>query len=94
MLEEDPDDPFCKYALALEYGSDESMKDKALELLKALVLQHPSYLPAYYQLAVHLRAIGETEESGKVVLAGMQWAKAQNNNHTYAELEFLLDDLE
>ncbi|MBL0098032.1 MAG: hypothetical protein IPP46_17205 [Bacteroidetes bacterium] len=94
MMAEDPGDPFCKYALALEYGSDESMKDKALELLKELILQHPAYLPSYYQLALHLRAKGEIAASGKVVQAGMQLANAQNNKHTFAELEFLLEELE
>lgn len=94
MLEEDPDDPFCHYALALEYGSDDAMRHKALELLRGLILNHPSYLPAYYQLGVHLRAFGEVEEAGKIVAAGMQLAKEQNNKHTYAELESLLDELE
>jgi len=70
------------------------MRHKALELLRGLILNHPSYLPAYYQLGVHLRAFGEVEEAGKIVAAGMQLAKEQNNKHTYAELESLLDELE
>ena len=51
-------------------------------------------VPAYYQLALHLRAKGEIAASGKVVQAGMELAKAQNNKHTFAELEFLLEELE
>lgn len=94
MMEEDPNDPFCQYALALEYATDEAMRPKALELLKSLVANHSSYLPSYYQLVNLLKIDGEPAEAKKIAKAGLVLAEQQQNRHAHAEISYLLEDLE
>ncbi len=93
-ISRDPGDPFCHYALALEYASDKDSVNEAIAILKALLQKHPDYLPAYYQLAFLLKETGIIEESKRIAEQGRGIAIQQNNNHTANELSFLLDDID
>lgn len=94
MIKEDPEDPFCHYALALEYGSDIQHLNKAIDQLLFLRRKRPDYLPLYYQLSVFLRKTGKTGAAIDVAKSGAELALDQQNRHTYRELSGLMEELE
>lgn len=94
LIQEDPKDPFCQYALALEYATVADKNDQAIELLRDLLKQFPDYLAAYYQLAVLLGKNDLKEEARVIAALGLACAGSRNDNHAIAELEFLLEDLD
>lgn len=94
LLNDDPLDPFLKYALALEYAADIQYVDKAIELLHQIRVSHPDYLPLYYQLGTLLKNKGESVDALKIVEQGMQLALDQQKPHVFRELDFLKEDLE
>jgi tetratricopeptide (TPR) repeat protein len=94
FLEEDPNDVFSLYALALEYKNEQPAE--ALQLLNQLLVTHPDYLPAYYQTAALMQENGEIKDALKLYEAGIELARKQNNLATLRELqaahELLLED--
>lgn len=90
FLEEDPNDPFNYYALALELRSADPLKSKAL--LSDLMLRFPQYLPTYYPLAHLLIELGEREAAEKTFEEGKGWALSQNDQKTLRELTSAYND--
>ncbi len=93
FLEEDPDDPFLKYALALEMIAMDQ-HEQACNELHALLEKHPDYLPAYYIVAKESLHLNQRETATSLLQQGIVLAKKLNNKHTLAELMGLLDELE
>lgn len=93
MIEENPADSFCHYALALEYASDPSTQKQAIEELEKLRMNDPNYLALYYQLGLLYHQQKEKELAKQVLIEGQALAKKQGNTHTFSELEFLLEDV-
>lgn len=48
-ISDEPENPFNRYALAMEYY--ENIPEKAQEILEKAIQQHPDYLPIYFKLA-------------------------------------------
>lgn len=94
MMAEDPCDPFCKYALALEYSSDNQFHDKAEEVLVQLMESHPDYLPLYYQLSNIWIKAGKHQEAKALIGKGRKLAKDLHNHHAFNELGGLLEAME
>jgi predicted Zn-dependent protease len=94
MLAEDPSDSFCSYALALEYAGDPSTRKLAIAELERLKKNDPDYLALYYQLGLLYHQQEENQMAKQILNEGMLLAKKQGNSHTYAELKFLLEDIE
>ena len=97
FLEEDPGDPFSKYALALEYGKEGNI-NKAITLLLELQQENNSYLPVYYQLGQLLEKKGDKNSALETYQKGVEVAKKAGNNHTASELrgaiELLLETMD
>jgi Tfp pilus assembly protein PilF len=94
FLEEEPQDAFTHYALALEYLKVDVKKAKAE--FENLLSKHPSYLPTYYPAAHLWVELGLPKEADKLFLKGIELAKNQDNNKTRMELQsayemFLMD---
>jgi tetratricopeptide (TPR) repeat protein len=85
FLEEDPDDPFTRYALALEYLKTEP--EKAAELFHSLINRHPDYLPAYYMAAKLLAVLDKREEALILLDKGVALATRLNDHATLRELK-------
>jgi len=84
FIEDEPSNPFNKYALAMEYF--ESAPTDSLDLLHSLLDEHPNYLPSYYK-AAHL--LWETEDWNKaeeIFKKGILLAKKQNDQKALREL--------
>lgn len=90
FMKEDPNDPFNRYALALEYLKVDVAKAQTLfqELLKA----HPEYLPTYYPFAHLLLEKKKYDEAESIFTSGMQQAKLAGNQKTFRELQAAYND--
>jgi len=93
FLQNDPEDAFTRYALALEYKS-EGNPEEAIRLLDRLVKEKPDYLGAYYQLGQLLIQTGKEEAATVILRAGILQAGLAGNQHTKSELQSLLMNLE
>ena len=85
FIKEEPNDPFNRYALAMEYfNSDEQ---KAISLLKELLEKFPAYLPSYYKYAHLLWERQDLETAEKVFEAGIELAQDQQDLKALKELK-------
>jgi len=85
FLEEDPDDPFVRFALASEYLKAGDL-DASLEWFEALARDHPDYVGTYYQLGKLYHRLGREEEALKAFEDGIQAASRVNDFHASSEL--------
>ncbi|UBM58495.1 tetratricopeptide repeat protein [Marinilongibacter aquaticus] len=83
-LQEEPHDPFNRYAVAMEYmKSDVHEARKHLELLYA---EHTGYLPLYYQLGQLYTAAEDFDRAEKVYTEGIGLARKMEDVKTEKEL--------
>lgn len=85
FLQEDPDDAFTLYALALEYRKTEP--ERAADVFRNLINRHPDYLPAYYMAATLLAELGKTDEAMDLLEQGIPLAAHLNDTATLRELK-------
>lgn len=85
FLEEDPNDVFSLYALALEYKKNNLAE--AGKLFRHLLTHHPEYLPTYYQAALMKEETGETSEALQLYQQGITLARKMNDSATLKELQ-------
>jgi predicted Zn-dependent protease len=94
MLQEDPNDSFVRYAVAVEYAAAGN-NTEAIARIEALIADQPDYLGAYYKLGQLLEANDNAERALEVYRLGAELAKRQNNVKTLGELNtaiLLLED--
>ena len=92
LLADDPNDPFLRYGLAMEYasaGDDASAADHLL----GLAADTP-YVPAYLQAGQVLNRLNRADEACEVLRRGIAAAKAQGNSHAEGEMSALLTSIE
>jgi len=92
FLEQGPDQPFPRYALALELkgkGDAEGAVAEFRELLK----RAPDYLAAYLQLGMLLQAQSRPAEAREVFAQGQELARRKGDTHTLSELTQALESL-
>jgi len=87
-----PDDPFPRYALALELKGRGEAQSAAAEL-NELLQRAPDYLAAYLQLGMVLDALDRVEEARDALARGQVVARRQGNAHTLSELTQALENL-
>ena len=93
LLEQDPNDSFSRYALALEYaGANDS--NQALVLLEDHVTRDPSYVPAYQQLGYLYEKLGRLQNAAAAFNKGIEIAVQQGDRHAQSEMQDALDSLE
>ncbi|HEV7347274.1 tetratricopeptide repeat protein [Telluribacter sp.] len=85
FYEEDPQDPFNIYALALEYQKTDLFRTETL--FRKLLAEHPGYLPTYYHAAQLLADAGKADEARATYEKGIDLARQQANQKTLLELE-------
>ena len=93
MLQEDPNDPFLRYTLAMEYRKlDEN--EKSLELLSQLANhEEPKYVSAFFMAAQQLVELERVEEARAFLRDGIEEARRQGNQHAAAEMSELLAEI-
>ena len=92
FIADDPKDPFNHYALALELMKSDKPQSK--KIFDQLILNHPEYVPSYYQAAQLYLELSLNEEATKIIEHGIAEAKKQNNAKAASELRSLLDEID
>lgn len=91
FYEQDPDDPFNLYALALEYMREDA--PKARSLFEKLIREHDAYLPTYYHAAKLYQDLGKNDLAIAVYEQGIALARKLNDLKTLRELQSAYDEL-
>src|SRR5947208_15130325 len=86
FIQQKPQDPFPRYALALEYKNAGRL-DEARETFDALMTAHPSYTAAYLHAGNTLVALGRREDARAVYLRGVDACARGGDSHARGELE-------
>jgi len=93
MLEEQPNDDFLHYALALECINMGQVSE-GIAILEKLREKSPEYLGLYYKLANTYSLTGEHEKAVETFKAGIRLADDQQEFKTRNELKQALSLLE
>jgi tetratricopeptide (TPR) repeat protein len=92
FLEQNPNDAFARYGLAMEY-SKAGQTEKALAEFNHLLQLHPDYANGYFMAAQTLERIGRRPEAKKMLESGVEAAKRTGNKHALSEMSGMLDEL-
>lgn len=84
-LEEEPNDPFNIYGVAMEYINSDP--DKALTYLERLLAEHPDYVPTYYHAAALYFEKEQFERAEEIYKLGIEIAHQKQNKKAYDELK-------
>jgi len=90
LLADDPNDPFLRYGMAMEFSS-EGDHETALRWLNDLIQVQPDYVPAYLQAGQALVRLDREEEARGVYRSGIALAKKKGDAHAAGEMEQFLD---
>ena len=93
MLEEEPGEPFLRYAIALERKREGDMEGAAADL-EGLLHEDPAYIACYYQLALVLADVGRVRDATEVCRAGALQCLVTGDGKARSELLALLNGLE
>jgi Tfp pilus assembly protein PilF len=93
MLATDPNDPFLRYGLAMEYVSAED-DEGALQRFRELFAVAPTYVPGYLQAGQALVRLGRTAEAATMFRDGITVARQKGDLHALGEMEGMLAELE
>jgi tetratricopeptide (TPR) repeat protein len=85
FAEEEPENPFNWYALALEY--ENFAPELAESYYHILLTQHNGYLPTYYKAAAFYAGIGQIERADEIYKNGIALAKEKQELKTLQELQ-------
>ena len=92
FLQDNPNDSFSRYALALEYAKIDQLDDARREF-ETVRDNDPQYLATYYQLGQLYTRLGLRHDAEKTFRTGITVAVKQGDAHTQSELEAALDGL-
>ncbi|HEX4038039.1 MAG TPA: tetratricopeptide repeat protein [Acidobacteriaceae bacterium] len=93
ILEQDPQNAFARYGLAMEYvGRGETAE--ALREFDRLLADHPEYTAGYFMAAQALARAGRAGEAKQRLVDGMACARKAGNQHALSEIQAMLDELE
>lgn len=93
LLKDDPNDPFLRYAFALEHAA-RGQRTEAITLIENLLKEQPDYLGAYYQLGQYYEQEGRNDDAIRTYQSGVALAQKQGNKKTLGELNEALWMLE
>lgn len=93
FAEKRPQDPFPRYALAMEYktaGDGEA----AWRTFAALIADHPDYVPCYSPAGEVLMQLGRVAHARAVCAQGVEAANRKQDAHAREHLESMLAQLD
>lgn len=85
LVVEEPNDPFHRYALAMEHVRKDT--EEALRHLDILLVEHPDYLPTYYQAATLYAEQEDIAKATNIFEKGIALAQQYRELKTLKELE-------
>jgi len=86
FYEQDPGDPFTRFALAREYLK-QGNAEQALLFYEKLVAEQPDYTGTYYHLGKLYEVLGRKEEALDIYQQGIEAARRQRNQKDVSELQ-------
>ncbi|MGC2324752.1 MAG: tetratricopeptide repeat protein [Terriglobales bacterium] len=92
LLEQNPNDAFARYGLAMEYSSAGEI-ETALAEFKKLQELHPDYTAAYQMAGQMLANAGRYEEARQMLESGLACAQRAGNKHAQEEIQGMLQEL-
>jgi tetratricopeptide (TPR) repeat protein len=90
MERDKPDDPFLKYALAMEYIS-QGKPEEAKVYFEQLVYLYPDYIATYYQYGKLEESAGNNTKATNLYLTGIVKSLAAKDSKTARELQQAID---
>lgn len=84
-IEKEPDNPFNKYALAMEYY--DSLPEESISLLESLLQMHSEYLPTYFKAANLFWELEQMDKADEVFRKGIELANQQQDLKALQELK-------
>lgn len=95
-LEEEPNEPFNVYAIAMEYLNKDIQKAKFY--LEKLLAEHPDYVPTYYHAAAVYVELEDYAKAEQTYQLGIEKAHHQQSMKAFDELKrayrMFLDEME
>ncbi len=85
FLEEEPNEPFNLYALALEYTKTDS--EKATDYFEQLLSKHPNYVATYYHVGKLYEELEMEDKAETAYQKGIEVATQQNEALALRELK-------
>ncbi len=86
FYEEDPEDPFTRYALAQEHLKQDN-SSRALTLFEELVETDPDYVGTYYHLGKLYEQLDRTDDALDTYEQGIEVAREQEAQKALSELQ-------
>jgi tetratricopeptide (TPR) repeat protein len=86
FYEDDPDDPFTRFALAQEHLKHENVEE-ALAFFEELVETDPDYVGTYYHLGKLYERLDRKEDALDTYEQGIEVAREQREQKTLSELQ-------
>ena len=93
FLEEDPHDPFVRFALATEYRKIGEV-ESALQWFEKLVEDFPDYVGTYFHLGKLYSDLGRMTEARETFSRGIETASSIHDFHAISELRSAKMELE
>ena len=91
-VDEEPEDPFNWYALAIEEQKHNTLK--AEEIYQHLLRSFPDYIPTYYQAGLLYIESGNPRDALKILNTGLLKCVEQKNSKTKNEIQSLMLQIE
>lgn len=93
FVDQDPNDSFSRYALALELEK-ESRAEDAVPQLREVIARDSSYVAAYYHLGRLLAKTGRVDDAREAYCRGLDAAVAAGDQRARSEMQEALEMLE
>lgn len=93
MLADDPNDPFLRYGVAMEYVSAGDHAEAARRFHELLEVA-PDYVPGYLQAGQALLRLDRRDEARDVWQRGVAAARAKGDTHAADEMQGFLANLD
>jgi tetratricopeptide (TPR) repeat protein len=86
MLEQDPNNSFARYGLAMEYANTGALEQAVTEF-ETLIRQDADYSAAYFHAGQALEKLGRIEQARSTYEKGIEATTRKGDAHTRAEIE-------
>ena len=92
MVEQDPNNSFARYGLAMELTNSGHL-DESTAAFRTLLQRDENYAAAYFHLGQALEKLGEIEQARAIYETGIEVTTRKGDLHTRAEIEAALNSL-
>jgi len=92
ILQQDPNNAFARYGLAMEYGNS-GQTERALEEFGKLLSSNPDYAAGYFMAAQTLVKADRAQEAKAMLEGGIAAAQRAGDSHAQSEMQAMLEEI-